>query len=88
MDVSGGVSNRQQAEKFFGNDPGDHITQHMDPDMILDAGDFGPQKIEWVQGILHWATGTGSSAGTETTQWRVQDLPMPGARAPSLKKPN
>jgi transglutaminase-like putative cysteine protease len=61
--------------RFFGNDPGDFITMHIDPDVIVDTIHFGRKQTPWMQGVTFWVTGQGSLAKFTTQEsWTVKQV--------------
>ena len=59
--------------KFFGYDPGDFLTLHIDPEMTVDALRFGKHKLTWLQAPSYWVSGVGSMAGATTSEtWQVE----------------
>ena len=60
----------------FGHDPGDFLTQHVDPHLRLDSIHFGKQDIEFLQGPAYWVTGRGNIEPTNAHEkWEVRKLP-------------
>lgn len=59
----------------FGNDRGDFITLHIDPDLEVDTFHFGKKKVEWLQGISFWVAGKGTFDGKLREDWQVRKLP-------------
>jgi len=76
VDMSGAVSNKSADPlQFFGRFGGDFVTFHIDPDLIVDAGPFGKQSIEWMQSPVYWVSGEGSlKLETDKTVWEVTEL--------------
>jgi hypothetical protein len=61
--------------RFFGYDPGDFLTQHVDFDLVLPAGRFGRRPVPQLQGTAYWVSGPGSVKGaTVTEDWQVRTL--------------
>ena len=59
--------------RYFGNDPGDFITMHIDPDVMVDTIHFGKKQTPWMQGVTFWVTGQGSLTNLKTTEsWIVK----------------
>ncbi|WP_411846279.1 transglutaminase-like domain-containing protein [Roseibacillus persicicus] len=75
VDLSLAVSYDRSSErlKFFGDDPGDFLTLHVDPTLSLDTHHFGVQKIDWLQGAAFWVKGGGKLEGLKTKEnWEVR----------------
>jgi transglutaminase-like putative cysteine protease len=67
VDTAGGV---------FGNDPGDFLVMHVDPDLRVDTKHFGEKPITWAQGAVFWVTGQGNlDKGSTQEDWKVRKLP-------------
>jgi hypothetical protein len=63
--------------RFFGNDPGDFVTMHVDNNVELDTVHFGRKSIEWLQSPAYWLIGEGSFDGMSTKEkWQVQAEPL------------
>lgn len=76
VDVSSAVSFKGEPDRFFGNDPGDHLTLHTDTDLAFDTATFGKVTLPWTQGVLHWVVGSGTLENrTEQVTWQVRELP-------------
>jgi transglutaminase-like putative cysteine protease len=61
--------------RYFGNDPGDFLVQNVDFDLLLDSVHFGKEHIDHLQGVVRWATGSGSWDGKTTREdWQVRTL--------------
>jgi len=59
---------------YFGHDPGDFITFHVDGDFLIDTHYFGKQTVPYLQGAAFWVKGTGTVDGYRVeTQWEVKD---------------
>jgi transglutaminase-like putative cysteine protease len=77
VDVSQAVRRgpRRASQQYFGNDPGNFLTLHVDPDLDVDTIYFGRQRLHNLQGPAYWVTGRGSSARFKSTEdWRVQEI--------------
>lgn len=63
VDLSSAVLHDKSAEKlaYFGNDPGDFLTLHLDNDLRLDTGAFGVRPMTLLQRPCYWVTGRGST---------------------------
>jgi Transglutaminase-like superfamily len=75
VDVSQAVGNADPGARFhyFGNDPGDFLTLHVDPDLELDTVHFGRQTVPQLQSPVYWVTGQGSADATHIEEsWRVR----------------
>lgn len=62
--------------QYFGNDLGDFVVLHVDPDLVVDAGTFGKKTIEWMQTAGYWVSGPGNFNGSSVKEdWQVRTLP-------------
>jgi hypothetical protein len=62
--------------EYFGNDPGDFLVFHVDPDVLLDSVYFGRHQIRWFQSTAYWVTGSGTLDGARNREtWEVKRLP-------------
>jgi hypothetical protein len=61
-DITRAVLDQESPDKlrYFGNDPGDFLTLHIDPDLEFDSIHFGRQTIEWLHSPAFWVTGSGT----------------------------
>gem|GEM_PF-291499 len=68
--------------QYFGHDPGDFLTWHVDPDLVIDSIHFGPQPAPLLNGGLAvWVVGSGSVANPRVRQdWQVHDVEAPPSR--------
>ncbi len=58
---------------YFGHDPGDFITFHLDGDFLIDTIYFGKQTVPYLQGAAFWVKGGGTVDGYSVeTQWEVK----------------
>lgn len=60
---------------FFGNDPGDFVTMHVDQDLLIDSFVAGKQNFFVSQGICAWCSPNKALASKEN--WTVQKEAMP-----------
>jgi transglutaminase-like putative cysteine protease len=61
-----------QGLKFFGNDPGDFITFHVDGSLEIDTQRFGNKQVGHMQNLRWWIHGDGTLAGpTLDETWEV-----------------
>jgi transglutaminase-like putative cysteine protease len=77
VDVSQAVlhARGEGRSRYFGEDPGDFLTLHIDPDLELDTIHFGRRTAPNLQGPVFWVTGQGSAEATHTEEeWRVRKL--------------
>jgi hypothetical protein len=74
VDMSGAVGQKGGDEfSHFGNDRGDFVVFHVDPELVLDSIYFGKEKITWMQSPVYWVTGGGKLDGTKITEdWQVK----------------
>jgi transglutaminase-like putative cysteine protease len=78
VDMSYGVgATDQDAQLYFGSDPGDLLTMYSDSDFILSPGQLGPKPVAAFQSLAHWAWGSGSLNGSQDLEdWQVETLPL------------
>lgn len=75
VDVSSAIlhDRTEQRLQYFGNDPGNFITLHIDTQVKLDTVFFGEYETAFCQIPLYWFRGSGSIEDRELTQtWNVQ----------------
>jgi len=75
IDLASAVSHDKTAEGlyFFGNDPGDFITLHVDPDIKVDSIHFGEKTFTWLQQYHYFVIGKGKLTNTkQTLRWTVE----------------
>ena len=79
VDLSGAVeSDKKDPESlaYFGNDPGDFITFHFNPNLVIDSALFGPKPVHNLQYPMWWWTGQGSTDPKRITEgWQVTTQP-------------
>jgi transglutaminase-like putative cysteine protease len=62
--------------RYFGNDPGDFIAFHVDPNLEVDTVYFGRESINNLQTPAYWVRGGGYLGDAETSEsWQVKRLP-------------
>ncbi|BDS07832.1 transglutaminase [Oceaniferula spumae] len=75
VDISSAVLHDRSESKlaYFGQDKGDFITMHFDPGLEVDSYHFGKQKLDWLQNVVFWVSGSGSLNGRiGTGGWEVK----------------
>jgi hypothetical protein len=66
---------RGDGMQYFGNDRGDFITMHIDPDVIINTIHFGRKQTPWLQGVTFWVTGQGDLKNLTTQErWVVKQI--------------
>jgi len=78
VDLASGVLRNRSAEglRFFGDDPGDFLTFHLDTDLDVDTIHFGKKTVHNLQNPRFWVTGRGSAdKPVVTEEWKVKELP-------------
>jgi transglutaminase-like putative cysteine protease len=78
VDVASGILHDRSTEglAYFGNDRGDFLTFHVDPDLELDTRAFGRERVSGLQVPAHWVVGKGKLEGTTAEEgWEVKKLP-------------
>ncbi|HEX5104215.1 MAG TPA: transglutaminase-like domain-containing protein, partial [Pirellulaceae bacterium] len=61
-DMASGILHDRSREglRYFGHDPGDFLTQHIDGNLEIDTIHFGKQQLAVLQRPAFWVTGSGS----------------------------
>ena len=75
VDMASGILHDRSREGlyYFGYDPGDFLTQHIDGNLELDTLHFGKQPIVVLQRPAFWVTGTGTLDDLKVTEnWIVR----------------
>lgn len=77
VDVTTGLLEKKgDGLRCFGNDPGDFLVMHVNPQLRLDSIHFGKKDVEWLQSPAYWVTGRGNIEPTETKEkWEVRKVP-------------
>ena len=79
VDLSGAVEYDKKDPKslaYFGNDPGDFLTFHFNPNLVIDSGLFGKKPVHNLQYPMWWWTGQGSAEPKQITEgWQVTTVP-------------
>lgn len=84
VDLAAGIVLDQSPEglRYFGHDDGDFLTLHVDSQLQVDAGAFGRQTLDNLQGPAWWVQGKGSLRPTRIEQnWTVRSEPLSPAEA-------
>ncbi len=74
VDLSSAVLHDRSPEKlrYFGNDPGDFLTWHLDTGLTVDTRHFGRKTYTLLQRPCYWVTGSGSMDGSYAQEsWTV-----------------
>jgi len=70
--ASGVLHDKKDGLVFFGNDPGNFFTMHVDTDLVLDTM-FGKKTVPFMQGINFWVRGNPpGEKGTSEEAWVVK----------------
>jgi hypothetical protein len=81
LDMSAAVEydKRPGSQKYFGNDDGDFIVMHVDPDATMDVPGLGKKSIRFLQRPAYFFKGRGSLEGSKVeSDWVVkQTRPRP-----------
>jgi transglutaminase-like putative cysteine protease len=80
-DLSSAVLHDRSAEKlrYFGDDPGDFVTLHLDTDLVFDTRYFGRKTYTLLQRPSYWVKGSGSMQGAVASEgWTVRSAGPPG----------
>jgi transglutaminase-like putative cysteine protease len=77
VDVATGILDKDGGGlRGFGNDPGDFLVMHVNPNIRLDSIHFGKKDVEWLQSPAYWVTGRGGIEPSETHEkWEVRKMP-------------
>lgn len=58
---------------YFGNDPGDFLTMHIDTDLVVETTKFGRKTVGFMQGVHFWVAGKpAEEKGTSEENWLVK----------------
>ena len=64
-----------QGLHFFGNDGGDFLTVHVDPDLEFDSGLFGTRTLPYLQSFHYYARGSGKFNNLKCDiNWQVAEI--------------
>ena len=77
VDLASGIlhDRSRRGLAYFGNDPGDFLTFHIDPSLDLDTHIFGRQTVTCLQVPAYWASGPGSFEGQSIKEeWEVKKV--------------
>ena len=77
VDLSSAVEldKRPEGLRYFGHDPGDFLTVHVDYDLEADSVLFGVEKLRLVQSVHYYYKGEGKTAGVEIRRnWLVETV--------------
>jgi transglutaminase-like putative cysteine protease len=75
VDLASGIlhDTTTQGLKFFGNDPGNFITFHVDPNLVIDTQLFGVKTVGNLQKVAWWLHTKGPLKNGKVTQdWQVK----------------
>jgi transglutaminase-like putative cysteine protease len=75
VDVSSGVVHDKTSERltYFGNDRGNFLILHVDPEFVVDTVYFGKKNLALLQGVDYWVSGSGSLEKTVMRkEWQVE----------------
>ncbi|MBK1831694.1 hypothetical protein JIN77_13240 [Verrucomicrobiaceae bacterium R5-34] len=75
VDLASAVLDSETPDKliFFGRDPGDFITMHVDPRLRVVSEYFGMNDLTWLQDVTFWVRGEGALTGhVSTGTWQVK----------------
>lgn len=75
VDVSSAISHDKTPEGLycFGNDKGDFLTMHVDPEITVDTIYFGEKTVNFLQQYHYYVTGKGMLTNTkQTINWLVE----------------
>lgn len=76
VELSGAISDKNSDPMlFFGQENGDFMTLHLDPDIVVDSIWFGKGKMMILQNPIYYVTGGGSLNNANTQiEWRAQPI--------------
>ncbi|MBL9084073.1 MAG: transglutaminase family protein [Planctomycetales bacterium] len=89
VDPSSAVLHDRSEEKleYFGNDPGDFLTLHVDPDLKVDSIHFGVKTLPWLQQFNFFVRGKGTMDGMTTKMdWQVTSTKAEPQKQSTLQK--
>jgi hypothetical protein len=75
VDMASGILHDRSREGlfYFGYDPGDFLTQHIDGNLEIDSIHFGKQQLSVLQRPAFWVTGQGTLEDLKITEsWTVR----------------
>jgi transglutaminase-like putative cysteine protease len=78
VDMASGILHDRSREGlyYFGYDPGDFLTQHIDSHLEVDTVHFGKQQVTVLQRPAFWVTGTGTLDDQKVVEsWTVSNAP-------------
>lgn len=89
VDPSSAVLHARSEEKleYFGNDPGDFLTLHVDPELKVDSIHFGVKTLPWLQQFNFFVRGKGTMDGMTTKMdWQVTSTKAEATKQSTLQK--
>jgi hypothetical protein len=75
VDLASAISHDRSRDGlfFFGNDKGDFLTMHVDPELKVDSIFFGEKTFPWLQQYHFYAAGQGKLTNVkQTVGWKVE----------------
>lgn len=75
IDLSSAINHDKTPEglHYFGNDPGDFLTMHVDPEITVDTTRFGEKTFNWLQQYHYYVYGKGKLTNTDyKITWTVE----------------
>lgn len=75
IDLSSAINHDKTAEglQYFGNDKGDFLTMHVDPEITVDTTRFGEKTFNWLQQYHYYVAGKGKLTNTDyKITWTVE----------------
>jgi hypothetical protein len=75
IDLSSAINHDKTPEglHYFGNDPGDFLTMHVDPEIKVDTIRFGEKTFNWLQQYHYYTYGKGKLTNTDyKITWTVE----------------
>ncbi|MGC3970031.1 MAG: transglutaminase-like domain-containing protein [Pirellulales bacterium] len=92
VDLSSAVLHDRSPEqlRYFGNDPGDFLTMHVDPELKVDSVFFGTKTLPWLQQFYFFVQGKGSLEDiTRDMDWQVRSTSLESVkqREPEVTMP-
>lgn len=93
VDPSSAVLHDRTDEKleYFGNDPGDFLALHVDPELKVDSIHFGVKTLPWLQQFNFFVRGKGTMDGMTTEMdWQVKSTkaePKNASATPTRRSP-
>jgi hypothetical protein len=82
VDPATGIGDKSvEAMQFFGSDPGNFVTLHVEDGFEVDTIHFGKNSLDYMQTPKWWVSGSGKLENVEITEsWQVTSMKLPTPR--------